>query len=254
MEKWSKSIAIVTGADQGNGFAILQKLAEAGVTVVGLDIVTDAIKVLQKEKSSLKIHSLECDITDEYSAEAAFEWVEESLGGVDILVNNAGCLRDIGILQHDKPMSEIAKLIELNFTAVVRCTRLAYKSMEKRGRLGYILNINSIQGHEILHFDTGFQVGVYPATKHAITATTDVTRRELVSAANKKVRVTSISPGLVKTNIFKNAGSSPEEEAQFLENPHLFPADIADTVVYLLSTPNHVNISELTIRPTGGNL
>jgi len=47
---------------------------------------------------------------------------------------------------------------------------------------------------------------------------------------------------------------SQEEEDSVLENPHLYPEDIADNVAYLLSTPSHVNISEITIRPTGGEI
>lgn len=254
MEKWSRGVAVVTGANYGNGFAILKKLAESGVTVVGFDIVTDEIEKFKNEKKNLKVYGIYCDVTDNDATETVFNWVEEKFGGVDIMINNAGGLRDIGVLQHHKPMSEIANLIELNFTAVVRCARLAFKSMEARGTLGYIININSIQGHGIVQVDNTFQIGVYPGTKFAITATTEVIRRELVNANNKKIRITSLSPGLVKTNLFKNAGVSEAVECAFMENPHLFPEDIADNVIYLLSTPQHVNICELTIRPTGGNV
>lgn len=250
MEKSSKSVAIVTGANFGNGFATMRKLAESGITVVGLDIFTENIEKLLKEKKNLKIHAIKCDVTKDESVESAFQWVEKNLGGVDILVNNAGILRNVGVLDHQKAMSELALVIDINFTAVVRCSRLAFKSIEARDSYGYIININSIHGHSIAQFDNNVQLGVYPGTKYAITATTEVIRRELVNRKNKKIRVTSLSPGLVKTNILKAAGLSQEIEDSFLEHPFIYPEDIADNIAYLLSTPSHVNIAEITIRPT----
>jgi NADP+-dependent farnesol dehydrogenase len=250
MEKWKGSVAVVTGANFGNGFAIVKKLAEQGITVVGLDIVTSEIEKLK----SLKVHVIKCDVTKENEIEAAFKWVEDNLGGVDILINNAGIIRDNGILQYAKPFAEVSQVIDVNFTAVVRCARLAFRSMEARGKHGYIVNINSIHGHSVAPFDNSVQIGIYPATKYAVTATTEVMRRELVNMNNKKIRITSLSPGLVKTNIVKNAGISEETEASFFQHPFIYPEDIADNVAYLLSTPSHVNIAEITIRPTGGNI
>lgn len=78
-------------------------------------------------------------------------------------------------------------------------------------------------------------------------------RRELNRMGNNKVRVTSISPGLVQTNIFKSAEITPELGEKLLEKA-LTPEDIADTVCYLLSLPYSVNVHELTVRATGGAL
>lgn len=180
MDKWNQSVAVVTGANAGNGFAILKKIAEAGVTVVGLDINIDNIEQFRNEHPNLKVHSKLCNVTDHENTVATFKWVEENLGGVDILVNNAGCIRSVGILEHDKPMSELAFNIDLNFTAVVRCARLAYKSMEARDSYGYIININSVNGHRVSDLTPGTQVGVYTATKYAITGTWLSNRMHLI--------------------------------------------------------------------------
>lgn len=254
MERWKGKVAIVTGANSGNGFATLKKLAQEGIVVVGLDVAIDDIEKLVEQEKSLKIHSLKCDITKDDLVEAAFEWVEKTLGGVDILVNNAGILAGVGVLEYSKPMSKLTQVIDLNFTAVVRCARLALKSMEARDSHGYIININSVYGHSVARFYDNGKLGVYPGTKYAVTATTEVMRQELINSNNKKVRVTSLSPGVVSTNIFRAAGLSQKLVSSYLENPHLFPEDIADNIAYLLSTPLHVNISEITIRPTGGEI
>lgn len=123
----------------GNGFATLKKLAEAGITVVGLDIVTEEIENFKKERKNLKIHAIKCDVTKDKPVESAFEWVEKNLGGVDIRINNAGIIRNFGLLEHEKSISNLALIIDVNFTAVVRCARLAFRSMEARNSALYNL-------------------------------------------------------------------------------------------------------------------
>lgn len=254
MEKWSKSVAIVTGANCGNGFGILKKFAAAGITVVGFDVNIDLIEKFKSENSKLRVFSRVCDVTDNDQTESAFKWVEDKFGGVDILVNNAGTLKNVGILEHKKSMSELAFNIDLNITAVVRCARLAFKSMEARNAYGYIMNINSVYGHGLPPLASGAQLGVYPSTKYAITAATEVMRGELLALKNRKVRVTSISPGVVKTGIFKASEMSKEMEEEILSAPFLLPEDIGDTLAYLLLVPYHISIHEITVRATGSEV
>lgn len=137
-----------------------------------------------------KIHSHVCDVTHDDSVEVAFKWVDDNLGGCDILVNNAGITTKIGLLDYEKSMNELSKVIEVNFTGVVRCTRQAFKSMVQRNDYGYIININSVVGHEIPGFDGEFKLSIYPGTKHAITAYTHILRQELNQMKNLKIRAT----------------------------------------------------------------
>lgn len=109
------------------------------------------------------------------------------------------------------------------------------------------------------------EFNVYPATKYAVTAITETLRLE-ISALKLKTKVTvkliaiinneilvfiyqSLSPGLVKTEIFK--ANDVDKEGAFFMGPHLQPKHISDAVIYVLSTPPVVNISELTIQPVG---
>lgn len=77
-------------------------------------------------------------------------------------------------------------------------------------------------------------------------------RRELNRMQNNKVRVTSVSPGLVSTNIFKSAEVKKDLEEKIFQKS-LVPDDIAETICYLLSLPYSVNIHELMIRATGSD-
>lgn len=94
--------------------------------------------------------------------------------------------------------------------------------------------------------------GVYPATKFAITATSEAMRQELLIKKNKKVRVTSVSPGLVDTNIYKSI-NIPQHVLEMMKAEMLKPEDIADTICYLLSLPYSVNVNEITVRAAGAN-
>ncbi|KAJ3651589.1 hypothetical protein Zmor_017619 [Zophobas morio] len=120
--------------------------------------------------------------------------------------------------------------------------------MRKHDIKGHIIHINSIGGHKVSPVP---KVNVYPATKFAITALTETLRQEL-NALGSKIRVTSVSPGLVVSEMtVLNKDISEERKKLFEVRPILQAEDIADGVVYVLSTPEHVQVHELTIKPVG---
>jgi NADP+-dependent farnesol dehydrogenase len=123
--------------------------------------------------------------------------------------------------------------------------------MEKSEDYGIIINIGSIAGHGVPFMD--FKFNVYPGTKHAVRATTEVLRQELVKKNNKKIRVSEISPGGVATEI-QEAGGFVKPGDSWLESqgyPALADADVSQAVLFLLTTPHSVNITEIVIKPTG---
>mgnify|MGYP003449209515 CR=1 FL=1 len=92
MEKWVNGVAVVTGANHGNGFATLMKLAKNGINVVGLDISIENMLALQLKN----VHAFKCDVTKSEEVEEVFEEITKKIGQIQILVNNAGIFRDIG--------------------------------------------------------------------------------------------------------------------------------------------------------------
>ena len=135
---------------------------------------------------------------------------------------------------------------------VIYCTREAFKSMRNQD-LGYVININSIGGH-FVPFSTSSvpSYNVYSASKYGVTATNEVLRQELIfSECKDKVRITSISPGEVKTDMVEAAGYQGSVDEYFSSVPLLLPEDVAESVIHVLSTPPRVNITEIIIRPTG---
>lgn len=108
----------------------------------------------------------------------------------------------------------------------------------------------SIAGHRVLNIGEPI-FNVYSASKFAVTALTESLRQELVYLKSK-IKVSSISPGFVESEIRDAAAvNSGKEIKDFSYLPKLEAKDVADAVVYVLSTPPHVQIHELIIKPVG---
>lgn len=118
--------------------------------------------------------------------------------------------------------------------------------MKKSGGYGLVINVGSIVGHTI-PFPNPFSM--YPATKYAVRAFSEILRQELIVDGNEKIRVSNLSPGVVATEIFNESGFNNEEQLLGKAH-HLRPSDISAGVLYLLSTPFTVNVTEITIKPT----
>ncbi|XP_026488591.1 farnesol dehydrogenase-like [Vanessa tameamea] len=241
MERWSSKVAIVTGASSGIGAALSLRLANHGLTVVGLARRTHLIDELaSKVTGDGRIVTKSCDISKPEDIDAAFQWVEQKIGGPHVLVNNAGvlktgCITDAG----DNPLSDDAILstLDVNLKGMIMCTRKAVSSMRKRNFNGHIINVNSIAGHYVPFKSS---LNVYPSTKHAVTAFTTALNTELAEF-NCQIKVASVSPGLVKTDMVTDFKD---------DMPILEPEAVADAILYILSTPPKVNITELTIEST----
>ncbi|KAL1399294.1 hypothetical protein pipiens_008325 [Culex pipiens pipiens] len=246
MDRWAGKVAVVTGASSGIGAAIVKSLANAGMVVVGLARRVERVEALRddlKDQATRKrLHAVKCDVSKEEDILKAFSWVEEKFGGVDVLVNNAGVLRDAKLIAPGNT-GDLREVIDTNVMGLVLCSREAFQSMKKRSVDGHIVHINSVVGHYIPNLPV---LSIYPASKYAVTALTETMRREFL-AEETKIKVTSISPGVVKTDMVPN-------EMQKDQNlPMLEAEDIAAAVVYAVGTPPRVQIHELTIRPVGEN-
>ncbi|KAJ4444221.1 hypothetical protein ANN_06012, partial [Periplaneta americana] len=190
-----------------------------------------------------ELHAVQCDITKEEDILSAFKWVEKHLGGVDVMVNNAGVVHQAFLSDGDT--SEWRQMLDVNILGLSICTREAIRSMKKRDVTdGHIVHINSIAGHGLPQSTTMFYM--YGATKNAVTNLAEGLRRELVKS-NSKIRVTSISPGLVRTEIMDVAHLHTFTASDIFENPHLEPQDISDAVIYVLGTPPHVQVQYLQL-------
>ncbi|XP_046623470.1 farnesol dehydrogenase-like [Neodiprion virginianus] len=249
MDRWVGKVAVVTGASSGIGAAIVEGLVEAGVQVVGLARRLEKLEALAAslEGTPGKLYPRKCDVRKEEELLDAFKWVKAELGGVDILVNNAGIANSKQII--DDNVDSFRGILEVNVLAMAIAIREAVASMKSRDVEGYIVNINSTRGHPISP-NPNFPTSMYIPSKYAVTALTATVRQELAADPNNKIKITSISPGFTKTDIV-HASNVPNADNFFESVPHLDSKDIANATLYVLGTRNVVQVTELTVRPTG---
>lgn len=243
MEYWKGKIAVVTGASAGIGSHVLLSLAKEGLITIGLARRVENIDQIAAENPNIagRIVGRKCDISDPDSIRDAFNWIEQEFGRLHIIINNAAAPTPAGVTLSDKLSDEaIVNAINTNLTGLVLCSRHAYRLMQKHDELCFIINIGSVRGHinPIVQFNF---TSVYSTTKHGVRHLTEVIRTDLAAEGNKRIRVSSVSPGLVKTErVNKVGGDYIGAHDRF---PHLFPEDISSAIIYLLGLPPRVNVS-----------
>ena len=134
-------------------------------------------------------------------------------------------------------------VIDTNIKGLLAMTRLLVPGMVERGR-GHIINIGSIAG------DAAYPGGsVYCATKAAVKALSDGLRIDLVDTP---LRVTNIKPGMVETNftVVRYRGDKPRADEFYRGIRPLTGADVAETVFFAASVPEHIQVAEVLVMPT----
>ncbi len=239
-------VVIVTGASSGIGYATSVALSEAGAKVAIGARRNDKLEKLKEkifsENKESQIISKELDVTKKENCDEFVKYVVDTWGTVDILINNAG-LMPLSFFKNLK-IEEWDKMIDVNIRGVLYCTAAVIPHMLAQ-KSGHIINISSIAGRIV--FPAG---SVYCATKHAITAFSEGLRQEFSTRSN--IRVTCIEPGVVATELTDTI--TDEALTKFVESTKQMEAlkaeDIANTILFALESPNHVNINEILIRPT----
>ncbi|XP_058804545.1 farnesol dehydrogenase-like [Phymastichus coffea] len=240
MERWAGKVAVVTGASVGIGAAIVKQLLKDGLIVVGLARRVEKMKELVDDPEA-KLHAVECDITNEVNVITAFAWIRENFGSIDVLVNNAGFTKESTL--SDGSLEDWRVVFDVNVLGLCVCTREAVRSMRESNGEAVIIHISSLAGERVPAVP-GFNV--YPATKRAVNALAHTLRHEL---AGTKIRVSTISPGVVATELLANYSTFTSDMLQ--ASPTLMPEDVAQAVFFILSLPPHVLVQDIILRPLG---
>ena len=223
--KLSDRVAVVTGAAQGIGRAIADKLDAEGATVVVADLNADAAEQAAGELE--RGQAAQVDVSSPDSVEALFEGVLGEHGKIDALVNNAAIVPFIAWDEVD--LEHWRKIIDTNLTGVYLCARAAWKPMRESG-YGRIVNIAS---NTVMAGTPN--MAAYVAAKGGVWGFT----RALATEVGKEgITVNAVAPGLTET---EGVLASPHAEAfDFVQSLQAIPrrgvaADIAPTVAFLCS-------------------
>lgn len=228
-------IAILTGASRGLGSAIASALVSKGVIVYGIARNINALNALRNDLGD-SFHPVQADITNE---QEITQWVRNTFSKEycpDILINNAG----IGSFSKidETSASTWLEMVNTNLNGLFYITSQVATLMKNKKESSHIINIGSILG----------KVGrtaaaAYCTTKFGVQGFSEALFIELRTF---NIKVTCLNPGSIETDFFMSSGIRSHENM-------LHPADIANTVVHLLETPDNMLINELTIRPLHPN-
>ncbi len=244
MSALSNKVVIVTGASSGIGYATAVELGKRGANVVCVARRIDRLDQLAKEILTLggKAIAVECDVTSRSDVDGMVATARETFGPIDVLINNAGIM-PLSFMDACK-VDEWTQTVDVNINGVLYGVGAVLPEMIER-RTGHIINVSSVAGRKV--FPGG---AVYCATKFAVHALSEGLRQELASSG---VRVTTIAPGLVTTEL-QNAITDERVKERFRSLPEDFvpleSADIAAAIIYAMESPPHVNVNEILVRPT----
>ena len=239
-------VAAITGASSGIGEATALALAEAGAAVALGARRKDRLDALAEriESGGGEAVAIEADLGDEEQARGFVRGAAEQLGGLDILINNAGLML-LGPLEGDDS-EHWRRMVDVNVLGLLYCTQEALPLIRERGG-GHIVNLSSVAGRQAT-----LGASVYNFTKWGVTGFSEALRQE---ALHSNIRVTVVEPGFVDTElqghnehpmVVQATEKMREEIGTLLE-----AENIAHAIVYVVSQPEHVNINEVLIRPTG---
>jgi 3-hydroxy acid dehydrogenase/malonic semialdehyde reductase len=245
MPSLNNSVVFVTGASSGIGRSCARAFAREGASVLMAarrgDRLKDLVQSLAAEYG-VPVRAFSLDVRNASDVARALDDLPGEWRRIDILVNNAGLSRGLDKLQ-DGQRTDWEEMIDTNVKGLLYVSRAVLPGMIARGR-GHVVNIGSIAGHEI--YPAG---NVYCASKFAVKALSRGLRLDLCGT---NVRVSEVDPGMVETEFSEVRFHGDKERAAKVYQGFtpLSPDDIAEAVLFCVTRPPHVNVSEVIVMPT----
>ncbi|MBE3974856.1 SDR family oxidoreductase [Vibrio parahaemolyticus] len=234
-----KKLVVITGASSGIGEAIARRFSEEGHPLL---LVARRVERLE----ALNLPNTLCekvDVTDQVSLITAIEKAEAQFGPADVLVNNAGVMLLGQIDTQDA--AEWKRMFDVNVLGLLNGMHSVLAPMKARNS-GTVINISSIAGKK-----TFPDHAAYCGTKFAVHAISENVREE-VAASN--VRVTTIAPGAVETELLSHTTSQDIKDgydAWKVDMGGVLAADdVARAVMFAYQQPQNVCIREIALAPT----
>jgi 3-oxoacyl-[acyl-carrier protein] reductase len=239
-----KKVALVTGAAQGIGAAIAERLAAEGAAVAAVDINLEKVEETAARLRQLGVESqaYQVDVSNTEAVKQVTAEIVRAFGRVDILVNNAGITRDGLLLTMSEQDWDL--VIAVNLKSIFNFTKAVSRQMIKQ-KSGSIVNVSSVVG---LMGNPG-QIN-YAASKAGVIGATKSSAKEL---ASRNIRANAVCPGYIQTAMTERLDEKAKQALiEYIPAKALGqPADVANAVLFLASDLASYVTGE-TLRVDGG--
>ena len=227
-------VVIVTGGASGLGKAACECLAQAGLRVVVADLrQVSAVRVANNiTAAGGEAIALTLDVSDPHSIDQMMQQVEDRYGLIDVLVNNAGI--DVSLSVEEMPIDDWQRVISVNLNGPFYLSKAVFGQMRDRGG-GHIINVVSTAAKR-----AWANASAYHASKWGLLGLSQALH---VEGRPHDIKVTSLIAGGMQTPFLLDR--FPDIDTSTLQDP----ANVAETIVYLLTQPPGTVISEMMVLP-----
>jgi NADP-dependent 3-hydroxy acid dehydrogenase YdfG len=238
-------VILITGATSGFGEASAHKFAQNGWDCIITGRRKERLGALEKtlrDQYGVDVLSLNFDVRDATAVKQAIASLEGKWKNIDVLLNNAGLAAGRGPIQ-DGSLEDWEQMIDTNVKGLLYMIREVSPLMIERKK-GHIINVGSLAGWE--SYGGG---NVYIGTKHAVRA---ITRSSRIDLLPYNIKVSVISPGAAETefSLVRFKGDAQKASAIYDGYKPLEAKDVAESIYFMATQPEHVNIEEILILPT----
>lgn len=236
-------VIFVTGCSSGIGEHLVRDLSMLGAKVVAvarrIDKLEELKTNLKKTAGSVTVKKL--DVTIAGDVKKVVSEVIAEFGHIDILVNNAGVM--YFTLLEKYTLDEWNAMIDVNIKGVLHCIGNILPKMLQSGRPCHILNISSNAGARPFA-----GLAVYTGTKYFIEGLSGALRQEV---SNKNIKVTSIQPGDIKTELLSHSTDQEVVEKYDISRgiPVLTTKEVSQSIIFALLQPFNSAVNSILIEP-----
>src|SRR5690554_5068916 len=231
---------LITGATSGIGKATAIALSEKKYKLILCGRNRSVLEQL-KQNLGTKVHVCCFDVRDKNEVFNQIQNLPDEFQHIDILVNNAGNAH--GLATFDQAdLEDLEAMIDINIKGLIYVTKAVLPLMPINSE-SHIVNLSSIAGKEVYLNGT-----TYCASKYAVEALTKGMRIDLLPLG---IKVTGIAPGAVETNfsLVRFKGDSERAQKVYEGYQPLTPEDVAETILFAIEQPTHVQLADITILP-----
>jgi len=239
-----KPIVLITGATAGIGAATARLLASLQYPLIICGRRKERLAQLENElKDKTNIFTLNFDVRHRDEVVKAIDSIPLEWKNIGVLINNAGNAHGLDPIQTGN-IDDWDAMMDGNVKGLLYVSKPIINLMIANNQGGHIINIGSIAGKEV--YANG---NVYCASKFAVDALTKGMRLDLNPYG---IKVTGVHPGMVETefSVVRFKGDETKAAQVYKGFQPLKAEDIAETIRYVMETPTHVQLADITILPT----